>query len=286
MENQPLKTLLLVLALLIVAGALAWFVLPGPSSIKPPTPSGPPPATGYSSRKIDWTGQSGPYDLARVTADFGPSQLPVGRDFGQLANKELRVSFKKAKKVTDTGFSLQVKVPPENAYELEFKIRYPKDFPAGLHGKQFGMSGGRGYDGGRGEEARTQGDGWSVRLQFDALADGIRNSLYVYHADMPAKYGDGLKGGSFLLPRDEWVTIRIRVTLPETLGQPTGRIQVWRNEEPEIDVNTLRLVTQESARQVDTLRFELFPGGGGDFPDKDYEIRVKDISWRPVVPQS
>ncbi len=263
-------------------GGTAWFLSqksPRPRQIEP---SDPPPASGYSSRKIDWTHQSGPYDLKRATTDFGPSKLPVGRDFGRIENNSLWVAFKKDKKVTETGFSLQVKVPPANGYELGFRIRYPKDFPPGLHGKQFGFSGGRGYDGGRGEEARTNGDGWSARLQFDALKNGIRNSLYVYHADMPAKYGDGLKGGSFLLPRNEWVAIRIRVTMPTTLGEATGRIQVWRDNQPEIDVKNLRFVTKESGRHVDTLRMELFPGGGGEFPDKDYEIQISDVSWKPV----
>jgi hypothetical protein len=36
---------------------------------------------------------------------------------------------------------------------------------------------GKGYDVGRGEEARANGDGWSIRLQFDSRPDVITNTL-------------------------------------------------------------------------------------------------------------
>ena len=239
----------------------------------------------FSQRDLHFDRENGPYTSNEIAADFGNGGAAPGRDFATIKDGVLQVTFTAGKKVTETGIGLQTRVPDAQACEISFRIRYPDDFQAGLHGKQMGISGGAGYDGGRGEEARTNGDGWSVRIQFDALKESIRNSLYVYHSGMTGKYGESLKAGSYQLQRGRWYSIRLRATAQSSAEASDGRIEVWCDDEKKIDASGLRLVTKPEALAVNRVRAELFPGGGGAFPDKDYVIQVDDFCWASTKPE-
>lgn len=228
---------------------------------------------------LDLSAVDGPLDPAKITALSGAKPAPQDRNFAEVRDDVLRVTFKEGKKVNGTGLSLHVPIEPVQTCDLSFRIRYPEDFAAGLHGKQLGLSGGKGYDGGRGEEARLNGDGWSIRLQFDAKEDGIRNSLYVYQQGMDGKYGNGLGAGSFLLARGAWHDLRLRVTMQTSPDASDGHIEVWCDGDKKIDKDGVRFVREEAGRSIDRVRLELFPGGGGDFPSKDYLIELQDIAW-------
>ncbi len=239
----------------------------------------------FSQRELRFDHENGPYAASEIAADFGNGGAAPGRDFAIIKDGVLQVTFKAGKKVTETGLGLQSRVPDAEACEISFRIRYPEDFQVGLHGKQMGISGGAGYDGGRGEEARTNGDGWSVRIQFDALKDSIRNGLYVYHSGMAGKYGESLKAGSYQLQRGRWYSIRLRATAQSSAETGDGRIEVWCDDEKKIDASGLRLVTKPKGVAVNRVRAELFPGGGGAFPDKDYVIQVDDFCWAAARPE-
>ena len=234
---------------------------------------------------MDLSSVQGPLDPAKVAALTGAKPPPPDRNFAEIRDESLRVTFKEGKKVSGTGLSLHVPVEPRQVCDLSFRIRYPEDFAAGLHGKQLGMSGGQGYDGGRGEEARVHGDGWSIRLQFDAREDGIRNSLYVYHQGMDGKYGHGLGAGNFLLRRGTWHDLRMRVTMQSAPSAADGRIEVWCDGERRIDKAGVQFVRNEAGRRIDRVRLEIFPGGGGDFPSKDHVIELADVAWGTGSPE-
>jgi len=239
----------------------------------------------FSQRELRFDHENGPYAASEIAADFGNGGAAPKRDFAMIKDGVLQVTFKAGKKVTETGLGLQSRVPNAETCEISFRIRYPDDFQVGLHGKQMGISGGAGYDGGRGEEARTNGDGWSVRIQFDALKDSIRNSLYVYHSGMAGKYGESLKAGSYQLQRGRWYSIRLRATSQSTPEASDGRIEIWCDAEKKIDAGGVRLTAKQSGLAVNRVRAELFPGGGGAFPDKDYVIEVDDFCWASVTPE-
>lgn len=241
-------------------------------------------AAEYKKREVTFDRPSGDYSAEAMAEDFGNASSAESRRFARIRGETLNVTFTAGKKVDGTGLGLHAKIPETEACELSYRIRYPADFETGLHGKQFGLSGGKGYDGGRGEQARTHGDGWSARVQFDAVPEGVRQSLYVYHVEMTGKYGEGLKAGSFVISRGEWHEIRLRVTVPSRLGEPDGRVEVWGDGEKKIDARGLRLVAKEDGRSVNRVRAELFPGGGGAFPAKDQIIEVDDFGWRAVAP--
>jgi hypothetical protein len=235
----------------------------------------------HAQRVVHFEGTQGVVTPERVVELFGNGKAPTGRDFGAMRDAALVVTYKQGKKVNETGFCVQPKVPARQQYTIEYRIKYPLDFQKGLHGKQLGLSGGKGYDGGRGEEARANGDGWSVRMQFDAGEKEITNQLYVYHNQMPAKYGDSLGTNKqrFGLKRGEWHTIQMRVTMQSAAEVADGRIEVWQDGQKRFDVEGVKFVAKEEGRQIDKVRFEMFTGGGGEFPDKDYEVLIDYFKW-------
>lgn len=238
-------------------------------------------AVAPPSGRVDFSVEDGPLTQERVDTFFGAGRLGAGRDFAAIRNGALEVTFVEGKKVSETALGLHVPVPPSQDLELRFRIRYPEDFQLGLHGKQLGLGGGKGYDGGRGEEARANGDGWSIRLQFDSVKEGVRNSLYVYHAGMTGKYGGPLGGGSFILTRGQWHDLKLRVVMQSAPEAADGRIEVWCDGEKKIEKTGVQFVTKDQGRQVDRVRLEIFPGGGGEFPSKPQVIALDDIAWGP-----
>lgn len=238
-------------------------------------------AARHAQRLVTFDHPDGPYTPEMTRADFGNSSAGKGRDFGQIRDGALRVTYLKGQKVQQTGFSAQPRIAPRMQYTLSYRIRYDGDFETGLHGKQLGLSGGAGYDGGRGQQARDNGDGWSVRMQFDAREDGVTNQLYVYHAGMPGKYGDSLGTDKtrFALRRGQWHEIRMRVTMQSSPEIDDGRIEVWQDGEVRFDVSGVRFVTRESGRVIDRLRLEMFNGGGGVVPSRDSFLKIDDLRW-------
>lgn len=222
---------------------------------------------------------SGAYTADQFLADTHTGRVPARRDFASIVDGVLRVGFNRGQKVTDTGFSGHINVPPRERYAVSFKVRYPSDFEPGLHGKQVGLSGGRGYDGGRGGEARDNGDGWSIRLQFDAKEHAVTNTVYLYHADMTGKYGEPAGAKPFELQRGQWHAIRLDVRMNTADDRADGRIRVWCDDELKIDLDNVRFARVASGRQIDRVRLEVFPGGGGIVPSRDTWIEFDDLAW-------
>jgi hypothetical protein len=235
----------------------------------------------HSQMLVRFDVPAGPVNAARAVQLFGNGSMPKGRDHVQIVDGFARVTFVKGAKVEGTGVALCPRVPARQRYTVQYRIRYGDDFESGLHGKQIGLSGGRGYTGGQGAAARENGDGWSIRLQFDARDADITNQLYVYHCDMPATYGVslGTDKNRFSLKRGQWHTIRLTVTMQSSVDRKDGRIEAWCDGRKVIDIPDVRFVNREPGRQIDTLRFELFPGGGGNTPTRDNVVDVDDIEW-------
>jgi hypothetical protein len=234
-------------------------------------------------RQVNLSAVQGPLTSEMAGKLFGQNLFSPERGWAEVQDGILTVTFKEGKKVNGTGLSLHVPVEMTGTGELQFRIHYPEDFPAGIHGKQMGFSGGRGYDGGRGEEAREHGDGWSARMMFTAKPAGVEIGLYVYHADMTGKYGDPLRTEKFQLLRGSWHAIRFVVTPQTSAERADGRIEVWCDGERKICRDGIRFARMEDGVGINRVRLELFPGGGGDSPPQDLRVDLSGLSWGPAM---
>jgi hypothetical protein len=237
----------------------------------------------YAERAVTFDRANGPYRADAMARDFGNARPPAGRDFAAIRDGVLQVTFREGAKVTNTGLAAHIRVPDRPVYEVRFRLRYPDSFETGMHGKMIGLSGGRGYDGGRGDEARENGDGWSVRFQFDARDEDIRKTLYNYHSGMTGRYGGPMGATPFFVKRGQWNDYRLRITMQSSAADADGRIEVWCNEEKRMDLQNLQLVTREEGRNFNRVRLELFPGGGGVTPTRDHILEIDDFSWRGMT---
>jgi len=240
-----------------------------------------PPVTAqqaHKSRTVDFNRPDGPYSEKDFRKDFG--NFSTDDAFTEIIDKTLRVKFPAGRKI-DGLQGARVRIKPAQVCELEFRVRYPKDFQSGLHGKQFGLAGGSSYTGGRGAEAAKMGDGWSVRLQFDYHGKDITNQLYVYHAGMKGKYGEdlGTRNQQLRLKPDKWHRITLRVTMQSAPDKSDGRIEVLLDGKRGINLKNVRFVTAQKGRVIDQLLLESFCGGYGATPETDQFVFFDDIRW-------
>lgn len=232
----------------------------------------------HKSHKVDFNRPAGPYTVADFRKDFG--NFSTDDAFTDIVDGALRVSFPEGSKI-DGLQGARVAIAPSQVCSLQFRVQYPKDFQKGLHGKQFGLAGGAAYTGGLGAEAARKGDGWSVRLQFDAHGKDVTNQLYVYHAGMAGKYGEdlGTRRQQLKLKRGKWHLITLRVTTQSAADKSDGRVEVWLDGKREIDLKGIRFVAGEKGRVIDRLLLESFCGGYGATPGKGQFVLFDDIRW-------
>lgn len=233
----------------------------------------------FHEHLVSFNYPNGPYSSQMLAADFGNGSFFDLRDFASIVDSAYCVTFKKGEKVRNTGASTKVNIPYAKKYSLEYKIKYDEKFEAGLHGKQFGFRLGVGYDGGRAEEARNNGNGGSVRIQFDAYEDYISNQLYVYYSGMDGKYGNNPGKQKYNFKRGEWHTILLTVSLESTYEAKDGCIEVYCDGTKVIDVKGMAFVRLDEHRFITGISLESFPGGGGTFPTYDNYLYVDYMKW-------
>lgn len=234
----------------------------------------------YANRTVCFNHPNGPYTNALLREDFGNGIYPIGRGFAFIEDSVYKITFNKGQKVSNTGAAVQLKIQPAQQYTLQYKIKYDKNFEKGLDGKQFGFDIGVGYDGGRAAEARANGNGGSVRIQFDSHGDSISNQLYVYYCEMTGKYGNNPGRHHYSFTRGAWHTIRLTVTTQSSIKKSDGHIEVWCDGIKKIDVGHIRFVRKAADRLITRLAFESFPGGGGVIPAYNNYVYVKDLQWK------
>ena len=233
----------------------------------------------HASRFVHFNHLNGPYTNDLLHEDFGNGTYPINRGFASIQDSVYKITFIKGQKVSNTGAAVQLAIEQGQQYMLQYRIKYDSNFQAGLHGKQFGFVTGIGYDGGRGAQARVNGDGGSVRLQFDAHDSTISNQLYVYYSEMTGDYGNNPGNQHFSFAKGKWNTIKMIVTMQTAANVKDGRIEIWCNGEKKIDVGNLPFVKTESGRKITKLSFESFPGGGGIFPTCDNYLYIDDLQF-------
>ena len=260
----------------LAASPCAALALVALTAAAAPAASPGPPATGRAT----FDRPDGPYTSADFRHDFGV--FSADNTLTRIVGRSLEVTFPRGRKIEGLRGG-RVPVQPARILNLEYRVRYPSDFEAGLHGKQFGLAGGRGYTGGAGRECVANGDGWSVRVQFDAHERDITNQLYVYHCRMAGDYGEDMGSGrqQFSLQRGRWHTIRLRVSMQSRPDARDGLIEAWQDGTRRIAVEGVQFVSRQSGRQVDQVMLEAFCGGAGIEPSHDNRVAFDDVRWWP-----
>lgn len=232
----------------------------------------------HKSHQVDFNRPDGPYTEADFRRDFG--NFSANDAFTEIADGALRVNFPEGRKI-DGLQGARVEIAASQVCNLQFRVHYPKDFQRGLHGKQFGLAGGSAYTGGRGAEAARKGDGWSVRLQFDAHGNDVTNQLYIYHAGMTGKYGEdlGTRRQQLKLKRGKWHLITMRVTMQSAPDKSDGKVEVWLDGKRGIELKGIRFVAGGKGRVIDRLLLESFCGGYGATPGMGQFVLFDDIRW-------
>lgn len=231
-------------------------------------------------RSIPFTHADGVYTNTMLQSDFGNGNYYSGRDYARIVSNAYQVTFKKGVKVDNTGAATAPRIPARQQYTLQYRIKYADAFESGLHGKQFGFNIGAGYNGGKGDAARVNGDEGSVRIQFDGKGGQIANQLYVYYSEMTGDYGNNPGGQKYEMTRGEWNTVRLTVTLNTSISKADGKVEVWCNGNKKIEAGGLLFVRKESGRAINAVSFESFPGGAGIFPSVDNHLYVDDFQWQ------
>lgn len=228
--------------------------------------------------RVEFNRPDGAYTVADFRRDFG--NFDTDDAFTRIVGGALQVRFPEGRKI-DGLQGARVRIVPSSVCTIGFRVFYPTHFQSGLHGKQFGLGGGAVYTGGRGAEAARNGDGWSLRLQFDAGEAAISNQLYVYHAGMKGAYGEslGTEKKKLRLTRGQWHRLALRVTMQSAPDRADGRAEVWLDGRPSLELRGLRFVRAERGRRIDTLLLESFCGGYGAEPGKNQYVLFDDIRW-------
>ncbi|MFT4781627.1 MAG: hypothetical protein ACI9SD_001316 [Pseudohongiellaceae bacterium] len=233
----------------------------------------------YEKKIVNFNLPDGLYTNEMLANDFGNGKFRPNLAHTVIENNTLKIIYQEGLKVHKTGVAVQPIIEPRDKYTLQYRIKYPSNFEEGLHGKQFGFGIGVVYNGGRSDEARNNGDGGSVRIQFDAHRDSISNQLYVYSCEMKSKYGYNAGNQKYSMLRGVWNTIKLTVTMQSSVDKADGRIEVWCNDIKKIDVDSLYFVRKESARKITKLAISSFPGGGGVYPSYENYLLLDDFQW-------
>ncbi|WP_164019234.1 polysaccharide lyase [Pyxidicoccus trucidator] len=249
-----------------------------------------------------WTFEGKPLDAytqAEAQADFGAStgwvatnQITVGSSEG---NEYLRVKLAASTENDGGKFYPLLWTSGEYATAtLRWKMYLEPgwDFYNGDL-KMAGVTGGKGYTGGAGDEAQANCDGWSSRF---VLGGNPNNKLYAYYygCDMTGTPSGGILYGNKLgtgcaVTVGEWYTLIISVQA-NTSGQANGKLRMWARRESDGTVCTVASSdTRRFANDTATYTWhenyprkwnaEWFRGGAGTPPAEDHYLRVDDVLW-------
>jgi hypothetical protein len=212
------------------------------------------------------------YTAAMARADFGSVTGWVDSR-AMTSNGTLRITIVKNALSGDGGLISNTKLPNGTAYELDFDVRFDRQFDWSRGGKVgFGFGIGNGNTG---CNLPLDGAGGSLRLMWYNNTDAKRVYFYpyVYYYGMPGPCGSNFdklypsSGTSYShstiysyfdllsgsIQKDQWY--RVYMYIKSNIGNNTnGHVQIKINNEVVIDQD-MRWTTNDSKRFINNLSF-------------------------------
>ncbi|MBC8010528.1 MAG: hypothetical protein H7067_10580 [Burkholderiales bacterium] len=225
-------------------------------------------------RRVNFNRYSdGNYTMASLVRDFGNlSEVAPEETARHVIEKQALKLTLKAGALTEGGFIGVTKLKPSDECTFEFRVRFAPDFEWTKGGKLHGLSGGKGYAGG---QSAADGKGWTVRVMWGAKG---RLYPYVYHPDMPGKYGDTFGSTLAYAKPGQWYSIKYYIKV-NTGEQRDGVLRIDIDGKTAFEKTDLRFATVDGYHAVDQLRWSCFFGGSGDDwrPTRDNVIHFDDF---------
>ncbi|XAG24805.1 hypothetical protein MRM62_00890 [bacterium 19CA03SA04] len=147
---------------------------------------------------------------------------------------------------------------PAERYELSFDVRFCPDFQFVRGGKLHGLGPMNVVAGGN----PIFDEGWGARLSF-----GIDGALgtYVYHQDLPGKFGTNRQIPNFRFETDRYYNLRMVLQLNKPASESNGFVEIWVDGERRLIHDNLRLRASDSKdSQVQKILFNTFHGGSNE----------------------
>jgi hypothetical protein len=155
---------------------------------------------------------------------------------------------------SEGGGQFEVTLPPARELWLSYFVKFGEGFDFRLGGKLPGLtSGGDTFTGGN---KPTRGEGWSARFMWRKNGEAV---VYLYHVEMPGKWGEDLPLGGFHFETGKWhrITEHIRVNAAD---QADGILEAWIDGRKLLSRSDVRFRIGEQGL-IDSLYFSTFHGG-------------------------
>lgn len=212
---------------------------------------------------FEFSGKSGRYSVEQWKKDWPGCKYEDGLTEGraELVRREkdawLRVLYPKASYGSNMGGAgWRFHFGRHEAAELNYTVRFDKDFEFVKGGKLPGLCGG--------PETITGGDpvdgitGFSARLMWRKNGQG---QAYVYHMHQPSKYGEEFDfPDSFRFEPGKPTNIRLQVEMNRA-GKKNGQLRIWADDQLLVERNDLQW-RKKTTYGVDSILFNTFHGGG------------------------
>jgi hypothetical protein len=166
------------------------------------------------------------------------------------------------------GVQFLVNLQPTEELWLSYYVKFKKGFDFSKGGKLPGLtSGGSSYTGGN---KPKNGEGWSARYMWRKHGAA---EIYLYHVDMPGKWGDDLLLKELSFTPGKWYKLVQHIKINSN-NKKNGIIEVWVDGKKMLSRNDLRLRLGDQGL-IDSFYFSTFHGGN----TRDWAPYVKSVAF-------
>lgn len=241
-------------------------------------------AAEYAERTVRFDQPNDKYTVSKIDSDFGNHNLVSSGSSEEarlyIDGKKLRFEFPKGQIGSNSGTNLRVRIPMRTAYTFQYKMKWEAGYDWTRQSKMPGPSGDPGPQPGAG---CRDGSCWAARFVAAQKSEGSSQAYlksYVYHKDMPGKFGEHIGGNLFTLERDKWYTFKLYIKL-NTGNNKDGILRGWVNGKQVLNRTNMRYVSQNSSRHIRFFRVSAFHGGSDDAsrPDHTQYSWLDDVQW-------